>query len=200
MADPSAARSRPMTPPDPRTPRPDRPAAPPLPAIEALHDEHRAMLEHMALFDELVGHLLEDGADGRARELAARVRDFFDIHARAHHAEEERVVGRGFHVNHAAARDDDPKIDLRQTFEAGPDMTSPRVGHPRRSGRTELHPVIGHRHRGVLRRRSRPSAGRTASSGGCRGRMSQTSFRCSRDRARRGVRSFLRCRFPRASR
>ena len=84
-----------MTPPDPRTPRPDRPdrpAAPPLPAIEALHDEHRAMLEHMALFDELVGHLLEDGADGRARELAARVRDFFDIHARAHHAEEERVV------------------------------------------------------------------------------------------------------------
>lgn len=84
-----------MNPPAQRSPRPDRPdrpAAPPLPALESLHHEHRAMLEHLSLFDELVAHLLDDGADERARELATRVRDYFDIHARAHHAEEERVV------------------------------------------------------------------------------------------------------------
>ncbi|MBI3154914.1 MAG: hemerythrin domain-containing protein [Burkholderiales bacterium] len=81
-----------MTPPAHRAPRPERDAAPPLPAIDTLQAEHRAMLEHMTRFDDLVAHLLEDGADDRARELAAAVRDHFDLHARAHHAEEERVV------------------------------------------------------------------------------------------------------------
>lgn len=72
--------------------RPARPPVPPLPALDALDRTHREMLAVLAEFDGLLDHVEEHGTDEPARERAGRILDFFNRHAREHHAQEERVV------------------------------------------------------------------------------------------------------------
>jgi hemerythrin-like domain-containing protein len=63
-----------------------------MPAFEALDRTHREMLETLADFDRLLAHVEGQGPDAAARERAGRVLDFFNKHAREHHAREEAVV------------------------------------------------------------------------------------------------------------
>jgi hemerythrin-like domain-containing protein len=86
----TAPAPRPRT--DARPARPTRAPAPPLPAFEALDRTHREMLEMLAAFDGLLDHVDEHGPDATARERAGRILDFFNRHAREHHAREEAVV------------------------------------------------------------------------------------------------------------
>ena len=75
-----------------RVPRPIRPAAPPLPAFDALDQTHRQMLEQLSALDELMTHLNDRGQDDVTRDSARAICAFFDDTARAHHADEERIV------------------------------------------------------------------------------------------------------------
>jgi hypothetical protein len=75
-----------------RVPRPIRPAAPPLPAFDALDQTHRQMVEQLAALDELMTHLNEKGQDDITRDSARSICAFFENTARAHHADEERIV------------------------------------------------------------------------------------------------------------
>jgi len=74
------------------TPRPHRAPAPALPPFEALDRTHREVLEVLQQFDKLLAHLDENGADEVARASARAIHDFFEGHAREHHAAEERDV------------------------------------------------------------------------------------------------------------
>jgi hemerythrin-like domain-containing protein len=60
--------------------------------FEILDATHRAVVEQLGLLAQLIEHLDGAGVDAHASALARRIVDFFDHHARAHHAEEERQV------------------------------------------------------------------------------------------------------------
>ncbi len=75
-----------------RPARPARSARPALPSTATLDQTHRRMIEVLAELRSLVGHLDADGVDAAARASAATIRDFLADNARAHHAEEERLV------------------------------------------------------------------------------------------------------------
>jgi hemerythrin-like domain-containing protein len=75
-----------------QTHRPARVPAPPLPAMDALDQTHREMLGMLDRFDALLAHLDDSGADPQARAAAREILDFFNGHARAHHAAEEKHV------------------------------------------------------------------------------------------------------------
>lgn len=60
--------------------------------FEVLDRTHADVLLHLRKLEALIARLGESGADDRAREMAAAVRDFFDETARRHHADEERFV------------------------------------------------------------------------------------------------------------
>lgn len=72
--------------------RPLRPAAPAVPPFDALDRTHRRVLEVLGQFERLIAHVDDNGADEVARASAAEIFDFFENHAREHHAEEERHV------------------------------------------------------------------------------------------------------------
>lgn len=78
--------------------RPDRPPRPPRPALvqpdhfEMLDQTHRDVMVQLGRLGELIEHLERHGVDDRARELAKSIADFFNGHARQHHAEEEARV------------------------------------------------------------------------------------------------------------
>jgi hemerythrin-like domain-containing protein len=74
------------------TARPARSPAPALPALDALDQTHREMLGMLDRFDELLDHLDDSGADAQAQAAAREILDYFNGHARAHHAAEETHV------------------------------------------------------------------------------------------------------------
>jgi hemerythrin-like domain-containing protein len=76
----------------PRPARPTRPPVPPLPEFEVLDQTHRAALETLKDFEQLLAHLGEHGPDETARASAAKIMDFFAGPARTHHADEEKLV------------------------------------------------------------------------------------------------------------
>ena len=78
-----------------------RPARPPRPSrselvqpegFEMLDQTHRDVMVQLSRLGELIDHLDREGVDERARELARSIADFFNGHARQHHAEEEARV------------------------------------------------------------------------------------------------------------
>ena len=75
-----------------RAARSARPAAPPLPTFEALDQTHRQVMLMLARLANLQERLENQGVDDVGRELAADICEFFDGHARAHHAAEEQFV------------------------------------------------------------------------------------------------------------
>lgn len=62
------------------------------PEFEALDTCHQDALATLRLLERLVQHLEDRGLDTTAREMASQVIEFFSTAARAHHAEEERIV------------------------------------------------------------------------------------------------------------
>lgn len=72
--------------------RPVRSPAPALAAQGALDETHRRMLVVLDQLSALVVHLQDQGVDAHAREQAREICQFFAEHARAHHAEEERLI------------------------------------------------------------------------------------------------------------
>lgn len=80
------------TPRPPRAARPARPPVPALPGMDALDRTHAAMLATLADIGRLLDHVDDNGPDEAAREMAARIHAFFEAEARAHHAQEDRVV------------------------------------------------------------------------------------------------------------
>jgi hemerythrin-like domain-containing protein len=63
-----------------------------MPAIEKLDRTHRQIMENLKRLEEMLEHLADDGADDRARQIAAKVSAFFSSTARQHHVDEERVI------------------------------------------------------------------------------------------------------------
>lgn len=69
-----------------------RSPAPPMPALDKLDRTHRQIMDNLDALEEMLAHLADDGADERARQIAAKVCAFFTSAARQHHADEERVI------------------------------------------------------------------------------------------------------------
>jgi hemerythrin-like domain-containing protein len=69
-----------------------RAPVPPMPALEKLDRTHRQIMDNLHSLEEMLEHLADDGADERARQIAAKVCVFFTSVARQHHADEERVI------------------------------------------------------------------------------------------------------------
>ena len=69
-----------------------RAAAPPMPELDALDRTHHQVLVVLGDMQRLVQHLDDAGVDAAARKLAQRICRFFNGTARAHHADEERLV------------------------------------------------------------------------------------------------------------
>lgn len=75
--------------------RSDRPARAALATpqdFQALDQTHRAVQAALTRLAELLDHVDDNGPDETARQAAAEIRAFFEGHARAHHADEERLV------------------------------------------------------------------------------------------------------------
>ena len=81
MADPSARKNRPA-----------RSPVPGLSDFEALDRTHVQVLQVLQQFDRLLQHLDDNGADAVAQASAKEIHAFFAGNARAHHADEERLV------------------------------------------------------------------------------------------------------------
>jgi len=77
---------------DTRTNRPARVPAPPLSTMGALDNTHRRMLVVLQDLAGLLDHLENQGVDTVARETAKAICQFFNEHARQHHADEENLI------------------------------------------------------------------------------------------------------------
>ena len=75
-----------------RSPRAARPPAPALPPLEALDRTHHAMVTVLADLQQLVDQLESQGTEPAVRRSAKVICQFFDSHARQHHAAEEAHV------------------------------------------------------------------------------------------------------------
>ncbi len=75
-----------------RASRPARPPAPALPEFDALDRTHRAALEMLQAFDQLLAQLDSQGLTDAARQAAREIMAFFDGPGRDHHEQEERQV------------------------------------------------------------------------------------------------------------
>lgn len=76
-------------------PRPklsSRPSRAKLPEFEALNQDHRAALQMLQSFKELVAELQDQGLDDKSRQSAREIVAFFSGPGRHHHEEEERSV------------------------------------------------------------------------------------------------------------
>jgi hemerythrin-like domain-containing protein len=72
--------------------RPHRAPSPPMPPMDQLEETHRQMLLMLSQMDDLLLRLSLVGVDQVAQSLAAQIRDFFDLTAKSHHDQEDRVV------------------------------------------------------------------------------------------------------------
>jgi hemerythrin-like domain-containing protein len=72
--------------------RPARMPVPPLPPFEALDAMHRQMLLRLEEMTALATKAQQHGVDATIRLQARELCEFFRLHARVHHDEEERVV------------------------------------------------------------------------------------------------------------
>lgn len=72
--------------------RPHRAPSPPMPPMEQLEETHRQMLLMLGQMDDLLLRLNLVGVDQVAQTLAAQIRDFFELTAKSHHDQEDRVV------------------------------------------------------------------------------------------------------------
>jgi hemerythrin-like domain-containing protein len=72
--------------------RPVRPQAPPLPDYDRLDNTHRQVMLALERLKQLVAQLELEGVNDDTRAIAAEICEFFDGHARAHHAAEEQAV------------------------------------------------------------------------------------------------------------
>lgn len=81
-----------VTPKSTRTPRAARAAAPALPPLDALDHTHHQMMVVLSELQQLVDLLEADGPEPAARKSAKAICQFFDTHARKHHADEEALV------------------------------------------------------------------------------------------------------------
>lgn len=76
-----------------KKPRPmDGFVRPSLPALDALDAEHRDVLVTLADLASLIERLDREGVTPATRAAARKVCQFFKLHAREHHAAEERLV------------------------------------------------------------------------------------------------------------
>lgn len=75
-----------------RLARPVRPPVAELVPFEALDRTHAEVLAQLKSLARLVDRLADHGVDAQAQALAGSIVDFFNQHARQHHAEEERLV------------------------------------------------------------------------------------------------------------
>lgn len=73
-------------------PRPARTPAPPLPGFEQLDATHRAALEMLQDFEQLLAELERAGLTPGASASARRIQAFFSGPGADHHAQEERQV------------------------------------------------------------------------------------------------------------
>jgi hemerythrin-like domain-containing protein len=65
---------------------------PSMPALDALDAEHREVMRALAALARLIERLERDGITEVVRTEARQVCRFFNVHAREHHAAEERLV------------------------------------------------------------------------------------------------------------
>jgi hemerythrin-like domain-containing protein len=72
--------------------RPQRPAAPPLPDFQRLDRTHKAAMDMLVAFDQLLTKLDGDGLDENAQGSAKTILAFFSGPGRQHHADEEHNV------------------------------------------------------------------------------------------------------------
>jgi len=75
-----------------RSPRAARPPVPALPPLDALDRTHHDMIGVLADLSQLVDQLEALGTEPAVRRSAKAICQFFDTHARAHHAAEEASV------------------------------------------------------------------------------------------------------------
>ena len=75
-----------------RTPRATRPPAPALPPLEALDRTHHDMMTVLADLQQFVDQLESQGTEPAVRRNAKAICQFFNTHARQHHAAEEAQV------------------------------------------------------------------------------------------------------------
>ena len=75
-----------------RQPRPTREPAPALPSFDRLDRAHRAALEMLQTFEQLLTQLENQGLDAQTQQSARAVLAFFDGPGRNHHADEESLV------------------------------------------------------------------------------------------------------------
>lgn len=75
-----------------RAERPARPAVVPPDHFQVLDQTHREVMAQIERLGELIDHLDQQGVDQRARDLARTICNFFNDHARQHHADEETRV------------------------------------------------------------------------------------------------------------
>ena len=75
-----------------KTPRPPRSRVPPPDGFEALDRTHRDVIQVLGRFAQLLDHVDDKGPDDAARRIAGEIRQFFEGHARQHHADEEQAV------------------------------------------------------------------------------------------------------------
>ena len=69
-----------------------RPSRAKLPEFEALNQDHRAALQMLQSFKELVAELQDQGLDEQSRQCAREIVAFFSGPGRHHHEDEEKTV------------------------------------------------------------------------------------------------------------